>query len=150
MKTKGIRISDIKEGKCITFFEILSYIKNGQQFYWSILWLDVTPLKNEGEYIIQLEKKINKSEKGLLESFDFLKKLSSKFFQEIEMLVIASKKKENLHRYKEDREMYETCDIVIEMIDGGYWEIFSKDKLFIDKISTKFNDIKFLTSDFQK
>jgi hypothetical protein len=27
MKTKGIRISDIKEGKCITFSEILSYIK---------------------------------------------------------------------------------------------------------------------------
>ena len=66
------------------------------------------------------------------------------------MIVIASKNKENLHRYKEDREMYETCDIVIEMIDGGYWEIFSKDKLIIDKMATKFNDIKFLTSDFQK
>ena len=63
MKTKGIRISDIKEGKCITFFEILSYIKNGQQFYWSILWLDVTPLKNEGEYIIQLEKKLTNLKK---------------------------------------------------------------------------------------
>ena len=150
MKTQGIRISDIKEGKCITFSEILSYIKNGQQFYWSILWLDVTPFHNEGEYIIQLEKEINKSEKGLLESFDFLKKLSSKIFQEIEMIVIASKKKENLHRYKEVQEIYETCDIVIEIIDGGYWEVFSKDKTLIDKLAKKFNDIKFLTSDFQK
>ena len=150
MKTKGIRISDLKEDKCIAFSEILSYIKNGQQFYWSILWLDVTPLKDKGEYIIQLEKKINKSEKGLLESFDFLKKLSSKFFQEIEMIVIASKKRENLHRYKEDRAMYETCDIVIEMIDGGFWEVFSKNKTLIDKLAKKFNDITFLTSDFLK
>ena len=63
MKTKGIRISDIKEAKCITFSEILSYIKNGQKFYWSILWLDITPLKNEGEYIIQLEKKLTNLKK---------------------------------------------------------------------------------------
>ena len=92
MKTKGIRILDIKDGKCIPFFEILKYIQNGQQFYWSVLWLDVTPLKNEGAYIIQLEKAVNKSEKGLFLSFDFIKELSLKFFQEIEMVVIASKK----------------------------------------------------------
>jgi len=150
MKSKGIRILDQKEDKCISFCEILNYIKNGKQFYWSVLWLDVTPMKDEGKYIIQLEKKINKSEKGLLLSFDLLKEVSLKFFQEIEMIVIASKEKQNLHRYKNDIEMYTTCEIVIEMIDGGFWEVFSKDKDLIFKLKEKFKDIELLEPNFKK
>ena len=46
--------------------------------------------------------------------------------------------------------MYETCDFVIEMIDSGYWEVFSKDKTLIDKLAKKFKDTQFLEPDFQK
>lgn len=46
--------------------------------------------------------------------------------------------------------MYETCDIVIEMIDGGFWEIFSKDIAWIDRLAKKYKKIEFLTPDFQK
>ena len=55
-----------------------------------------------------------------------------------------------LHHYETDKEMYETCDIVIEMIDSGYWEVFSKDKTLIDKLAKKFKDTQFLEPDFQK
>ena len=55
----------------------------------------------------------------------------------------------SLELNKEDKEMYETCDIVIEMIDGGFWEIFSKNVAWINQLAEKFQNIEFLTSDFQ-
>lgn len=55
-----------------------------------------------------------------------------------------------MRRYESDQEMYETCDIVIEMVDSGYCEVFSKDKDLINRLAAKFKDIKFLESDFEK
>jgi len=57
MKTKGIRISDVKDDKCIPLTELLENIPNQKQFFWALLWLDVMPLENEGEYLMALEKK---------------------------------------------------------------------------------------------
>jgi hypothetical protein len=45
--------------------------------------------------------------------------------------------------------MYETCDIVIEMIDGGSWEVFSKNVTWINQLAKKFQSVEFLASDFQ-
>ena len=42
------------------------------------------------------------------------------------------------------------ASFAIEMIDSGYWEIFSNDKILIDKLAKKFKDTQFLESDFQK
>lgn len=147
MKNRGIRISDTKDGKCIPFLEILENIKDGNELNWAALWLDVTPQKNEGHYIIDLEKKINESENGLFFSFEDLKKLSVKFFQEIELTVIGSRLRENLHRYKEDRNMYEMCDVVIEMIDGGFWEVFSSNRNLISQLNKQFQNTEMLISD---
>jgi len=149
MKTKGIRISDIKDGKCIPLSDLLKNIPDETQFFWALLWLDATPLENEGKYLIALQKKTNQSENGLTVTFESLLVISKKIFQEINLAIIACKEKENIHRYKNDREMYETCDIVIEMIDGGFWEIFSKNTKWIDQLAKKFQTVKFLASDFQ-
>jgi hypothetical protein len=54
-----------------------------------------------------------------------------------------------LHRYDTDQEMYETCDIVIQMIDSSYWENFSKDEDLINRFAKKFMQVEFLMSDFQ-
>lgn len=149
MKTKGIRISDIKDGKCIPLGELLETISDETQFFWAWLWLDVTPLENEGHYLVELQKKINQSEDGLTTTFESILEISKKIFQEIDLTIIACKTKENVHRYKKDKEMYETCDIVIEMIDGGSWEVFSKNITWINQLAKKFQSIEFLASDFQ-
>jgi hypothetical protein len=96
-----------------------------------------------------LEKKTNQLEKALLLTFESLLEISKKVFQEINVTIIACKTKENLHHYEEDQEMYETCDIVIEMIGGGFWEIFSKNIRLIDQLAKKFQAVEFLTTDFQ-
>ncbi|NGX37492.1 MAG: hypothetical protein K1000chlam2_00648 [Chlamydiae bacterium] len=150
MKTKGIRISDLKEGKCIPLSEVLANIPHASQLNWALLWFDVTPTEKEGKLLTELQKKVKESEEGLSYTFESLAELSKKIFQEIEVLIVGCKNKENVRRYKDDQEMYETCDIVIEMIDGGFWEIFSKDISWIDQLAEKYEEVEFLTSDFQK
>lgn len=123
---------------------------NGSKLNWALLWLDVMPKREYGEYIIDLEPKINKSPNGLSCSWDFLLELAPKFYQEIDLLMIGSKSIQNLHRYKDAQEMYETCDLVVQMIDGGFWEIFSSDPQLIAKLKTQFQETEPLDVDFLK
>ena len=150
MNTKGIRISDIKDGKCIPLLELLKDIPNANDLNLAILWFSVTPLKGEGEFTTELQKKINESKQVVFINIESLREISKKIFQEIDLLVIGSKIKETLHRYEDDQEMYENCDIVIEMIDGGYWEVFSKNIDWINQLAKKYKEVEFLASDFQK
>ena len=50
MNTKGIRIADLKNDKCIPLFEILREVPDPHDFYWLLLWFDVTPLDRQGEF----------------------------------------------------------------------------------------------------
>jgi len=150
MSTKGIRISDLKENKCISLSELLDNIPNADQFNWVLLWFDVIPKKKEGRKLVEIQKKIQESNKGLSFTFSALTELSKKIFQEIEVLIIGCKNKENIHQYKDDQEMYETCDLVIEMIDGGFWEVFSKNINWIDWLAKKYKKVEYLSSNFQQ
>ena len=149
MITKGIRISDIQDEKCISLSCLLINILDSEQLNWALLWFDVTPKENEGRAISELTHKINHSENGLACDFTMLIKISEKIFQEIEILIIGCKDSNNLHRYKEDQEMYETCDIVMEMIDGGFWEVFSQNDVLIDHLSSQYKKVESITSEFQ-
>ena len=35
------------------------------------------------------------------------------------------------------------------MIDSGYWEVFSNDEEFINRLAKKFKDIEFLAPDYE-
>jgi hypothetical protein len=149
MNTKGLRISDIKEGKCIPLSEILTNIPCTSQLNWGLLWFDVNPIKKEGKSLSEIQKKINKSKDGFPCAFNLLVELYEKIFQEIDVLIIGCSLKKNVHRYDKDQKMYETCDFVIEMIDGSFWEVFSKNVNWIDQLAKKYNEVEFLSSDFQ-
>ncbi len=151
MKTFGIRILDNKDNVVsVTLSQILKEITKGEEFSWAILYIDIILKPNSEIPIIHLEKQINYSQNGYKIKWKKLTQLAKKIHQEIDITIIGCQNKENLHKYREDQEMYESCDIVIEMIDSGYWEVFSKDKTLIDKLAKKFKDTQFLEPDFQK
>ena len=151
MKAKGIRILDNNRRiVCVELPDILSEIPNGNDFFWSILYLYASGNLGEGKSMLEFTKQVNISEKGLAILWNDLKSLGDKFYEVIDLILIACKDKSLLHRYEEDQEMYETCDIVINMFDSSFWEVFSKDDQLITKLASKFKDIKFLESDFEK
>jgi hypothetical protein len=145
METYGIRISDgLGDVLSPTLSSILEEINYGESFNWCILFLDGTPNPGEGQFLIEYEKKINDSEKGLLISWDELKDLSEKFFQMFEITVLGSRNINLLHPYQEERDMYKACDIVIELIDCAFWEVYVKDGKIIERFKRKFKEIEIL------
>ena len=149
MKTKGIRILDKKDGVgCVELPDILKEISNGDTFYWSILYLYASGDLGDGKSIPVFEKEINDSARGLFIKWNELNLISKKFFQVIDIIIIGCKDQNLLRRYKNDQEMYETCDIFINMFDSWFWEIFSKDEQLINRFAAKFKKIELLESNF--
>lgn len=152
MITKGLRILDRTENEIVAVDlpDILTEIDHGETFHWSILYLQAQGHLGGGESMPIFEKKIIDSRDGFIISWNELNDLSKKFWQIMDILLIGCKDQANLHRYEKDQDMYEMCDITIEMVDSGYWEVFSLDEQLTKKLMKKFRDIKPLYSDFEK
>jgi hypothetical protein len=145
MNIKGIRISDGK-GSMLgpTLSDLLEEITNGDSFYWSILFLDGTPNPGQGHLLTEYESEINNSENGVPIRWEELARLSSRFFQMFETTILGCKDTKLLRRYEKEEEMYVTCDIVIDLIDCAFWEVYSKDPNLIDKLQEKFKEIELI------
>jgi hypothetical protein len=151
MKVKGIRILDkINRVVCVELPDILKEIQNGNFLHWSILYLYASGHLGEGKSIPTFIEQINESKRGFFINWKDLNSLANKLYEVIDILIIGCRDEKLLTRYQNDKQMYETCDIVIEMIDSGYWEIFSKNENLINRFARKFKEIKFLESDFEK
>lgn len=150
MLIKGIRILDTTNHVVnVELNDILIEIPNGNLYHWSILSLEGIGSPDK-KPIPTFQKEILNSSNGFFISWDKLNVLASKFSQIIDMVLIGSKDKHNLKRYATDQEMYEVCDIVVDMFDSSFWEIFSKDEAFINRLALKFKKTEFIMSDFQK
>ena len=151
MKTYGIRISDSKNDVLsVKIGDILQEIKNGSVLKWCILFLDGTPNKGEGLFVNDYKRKINELENGFQLDYDDLLLVSEKFSQIFEIIILGSNSKNKPHHYRNDQEMYRSCDIVIELIDCSFWQVFSKDHELTKRLREKFNEIEFLEPNFQK
>lgn len=149
MKSQGIRISDnINNVVNVTLIDILQEIMNEEIHYWSILFLDAIGDLGDKKSIPEFENQILESEKGIFISWKELCNLAKKFEQIIDITILGCKDLESIRRYDIEQEMYESCDIVIEMVDSSYWEIFSKDKSIINRLAAKFKDTQLLETDF--
>lgn len=144
MVLKGIKISDRMDHiVTVKLQDILEEIPNGDQLYWGVLYV-----YGMGESILELEKKVNHTEQLYILTWKGLNELASRFYQVFDILIMGCKNKEKLIRYGDDREMYQNSDISIEMVDSGFWEVFSKDEGLISRLASKFNDVESLESDF--
>ena len=151
MKTNGLRIVDREEKVIVVrLFDILEEIREGNSLSWSILEISGVGYYDIGQSYTDLVNKVKKSKTGLVVSWNELNEISRNFEQIIWLSLIGCKDNNNLHHYKSDKEMYETCDIVIEMIDSCYWEVFSKDVQLLARLASKFKNVKVLESDFQQ
>jgi hypothetical protein len=144
MNAKGIRILDNKDRILSpTLFDILEEVPDGNTIYWYILCLE--GIGNQGQdSLYQFEKEINSSINGLFISWNELTLLSDRYFQMFEIVVLGSKNLNQLRRYDSEITMCETCDIVIELIDRTFWEIYSNNTILIARLANKFKDIEFL------
>ena len=149
MSRKGIRIRDkVNNAVSVGLHEILEEIKWGETIQWSILYLAGLGLFRD-KSIPDLELEIKNYPKGLQIDWKDLKFLEEIDNRVEDLVLIGSRDSDTLKQYDNDQQMYETCDYVIVFFDSSYWEVFSKDESFIQRLFSKFQKVEFLESDFQ-
>ena len=112
--------------------------------------MDVIGKLGNHKSVLVLQKQILEAEKGLLISWKDLFDMATKFEQVIGITIIGGRDLKEIQRYEDDEEMFETCDVVIQMVDSCSWEVFSKDSEFINRLKSKFKDTNLLETDFFK
>lgn len=139
MNIYGLRIFEDKHNVVsISLGEILDSITNKDEFNWAILFLDATGSLRGNHSLVSLEEQIKKSKNGVSITLDELYELFSRIAQIIDLDLIGSRNKNRLQRYETDKEMYESCELVIRMVDSSYWEIYFHDKILFEKFEKKF------------
>jgi len=69
---------------------------------------------------------------------------SDKFWQIVWITIIGCKDPKLIKSYQNDFEMYEACDVVIEVVDGRAFEVFSHNHSLIEHIRETFKDTMLL------
>ncbi|QVL55417.1 MAG: hypothetical protein KFB95_08930 [Simkaniaceae bacterium] len=150
MKSKGIRIRDGRpdddEILGVSPINILELLDNNNKLNWAILELEATGDLGEEKWT-ELEQ-FETSDTGTLITWDDLKETSGKFWQVIWMTIIGCKDKKNLRFYDTSFEMYESCEVVIEIFDGSCCEVFSHDRSLIERLAKKYKEIELLEPDW--
>ena len=152
MKSKGIRIRDGRpdddEILGVSPINILELLDNNNKLNWAILELEATGDLGNNRPIPKFRDAIENSERGYWIGWDDLKETSGKFWQVIWMTIIGCKDKKNLRFYDTSFEMYESCEVVIEIFDGSCCEVFSHDRSLIERLAKKYKDIELLEPDW--
>ena len=139
MKTKGLRILDKSDHiSSVKLEDILDKVSYGEDLCWCILWFDGVGVPQEAEFINDFQNQMNELENGLLLSWEELKSLASKIDKIVDITILGAKSEQLLHFYENSQQMYECCNITIEMIDSTYWEVFSIDEPIIDALAKTF------------
>ena len=141
MEMQGILIQDKDNGYLkIKLSDLLEEISQGSSFYWSILFIDGEICSDSDDVSEKIIDPINDSKDGKKISWKELNKLSGKFAQIFDIVVIGSQDQKLLKRYESQKQMCQKCEIVLELLDCSFWQVYSKDKKLISKLMKKFKD----------
>lgn len=151
MNIHGLRIFEDKHDTiCISLIDILDVIPKKNNYNWAILFLYATGDLGGEKSLLSLEEEIKKAKDGLYITWDQIHRLFPKFDQVIDLDLIGCTDRSMLHRYDNDKEMYESCDIVIRMVDSSYWEIYSHIQPLLEVYKKKFLKTEWINMKFLK
>lgn len=143
MDTNGIRIHDsVGDYLSVTLLDILDEVLDAEKYKWAILFLNGMPNEGQGRYLIKLQESIENSHRCLKINWNEILKISDIFFQLYEIVIIGCIDDKRLKNYNTDQEMFESCDIVIVLIDRNFWEVSSKNPKLIELLKLKFKHVE--------
>ncbi|MCD8176560.1 MAG: hypothetical protein LUE98_03695 [Tannerellaceae bacterium] len=139
-----IKLSKIENGVLvITAKDIISQIPDIANYNWKLLWIDAVSNKIEElnlpdglQNMKDLMETINNSSTGYSINYKTLISLCDSLEQLVEFILIGDKLKENLSETQDDKKIKENIEFFIELVDGSYWEITSKNSIFNQRIIT--------------
>jgi hypothetical protein len=140
---KKIRISDTTHNNTlISLKHVLEQIACGPSLFWSIIYLDATGKLNTELSIADLQLQVQQNPNGLHLTWDKLQWLADQHLDIIDISLIGCTDLSLLHKYQSNEEMYAASDIVIELFDSSYWEVYSAHEELLESLTTRFHNIK--------
>jgi hypothetical protein len=124
---------------------ILKAVQGGEELDWAVLYFYGTWEENPEHTDPILEDDIDGLDAPLMLSWKELKALAETFTEIVDITVIGCIDAKNLRRYKRSQDMVHNCDILIQLVDSNFWEIFCVDKELISRLKDKFSDVKLIT-----
>ncbi len=145
MRNIGLRISDSEDGMLIKLSRILGILPNGERYHWHFGFVDGMPQRDHAIEIMDLiEERSNKFTAREI-SWDELNGLCSKFFQIYDLTILGSIEKIAPEPYESEWRYAKRYDFVATLVDGGFWEVYCKDKHILDLYYAEFLETKWIT-----
>ena len=122
METYKIEIYGEDENQIQRMEEVIAPIKDIQDYFWKILWIDGESETDEYS-VFELQEVIDQQD-GIFVEYDQLESLSYKMETVTEALIIGDRKENNLHVNIEDENLYDN-EVVFEFVKDSHWQILT-------------------------
>ncbi|GEM52066.1 hypothetical protein HX001_16715 [Empedobacter brevis] len=135
METYKIEIYGEDENQIQRMEEVIAPIKDIQDYFWKILWIDGESETDEYS-VFELQEVIDQQD-GIFVEYDQLESLSYKMETVTEALIIGDRKENNLHVNIEDENLYDN-EVVFEFVKDSHWQILTSDINIVDTFKVFF------------
>jgi hypothetical protein len=137
-----IKSQDNQGTAVIELIDLLKLInKDRQQLVWSILDLeavgDISEIWERG--ILDLEENIKYLYQGYILSWQMLVLLAQKFDDVINTVIVGCHEVTQIPSLIPDSNIYNPCEIVLELIDSSVWRIYAKDERLLQHLHHEFS-----------
>jgi hypothetical protein len=113
----------------------------GNKYVWSILYLEAFGDLGISKSYDDIDRAIE-SPYGYCLCWDELRNLAKKFDQVINLILIAAETKKDVSLYKDKEKLCNYYPIVIEILDGDYWEVYAMDENIIKTFQAQYKQTK--------
>jgi hypothetical protein len=122
--------------------DVLPCVRDGESYHWTILFFegvgDVTIL---GTDVLEIEHIARESPDGWPVTWPQLIQLSEHLEQCIDLMLVGCLEPMEKLGSKSDEYLYETCDIVFELVDSSYWIVHSHSNDLIECLKGRFENV---------
>ena len=141
METYKIEIYGEDENQIQRMEEVIAPIKDIQDYFWKILWIDGES-ETEEYSVFELQEVIDQQD-GIFVEYEQLENLCFKMENVTEALIIGDRKENNLHVNIEDENLYNN-EVVFEFVKDSHWQILTSDINIVDTFKVFFPNSKII------
>ena len=135
MEIYKIEIYGEDENQIQRMEEVIVPIKDIQDYFWKLLWIDGESETDEYS-VFELQEVIDQQD-GIFVEYDQLESLCYKMENVTEALIIGDRKENNLHVNIEDENLYDN-EVVFEFVKDSHWQILTSDINIVDTFKVFF------------
>ena len=139
-----LRISDLDEKGflAVTMADLLSIVgRGGERLTWIIWDLAISGFLEGGKAVQELEQESAAAPHGIIATWTELWSLASQLTQVRDGLFGGCSNPSGFPQIGDENALFDTCEIVLQAVDAGWWEVRVRDDALVRKLQEAFRDV---------